>query len=170
MTRRSAAERDAVADAMATLVRADGRISVFEYCLSRLVGDELRESSSPTTRPGTGRRTLRDARQSVLTLFGILARVGHSDPEAARRAFAAGVAHTLPGTEARFTVPAGGVLELESVWPELDGLRPAEKSRLVAGAVVVISEDGLTTVPEVELLRTICLILHSPLPPLPVPG
>lgn len=170
LTHRSPAERDAVADAMATLVRADGRISVFEYCLSRLVGDELRESSAPASRPGGGRGTLRGAQRSVATLFSFLAQVGHPDPGAAERAFAAGMAHTLPGAGVRFAVPAGGVLELESVWPELDGLQPAEKSRLVAGAVAVISHDGVMTVPEVELLRTICLILHSPLPPLPVPA
>jgi hypothetical protein len=34
----------------------------------------------------------------------------------------------------------------------------------VAGVVAVIAEDGVTTVTEMELLRTICGILHCPLP------
>ena len=34
----------------------------------------------------------------------------------------------------------------------------------MAGVVAVISDDGVTTVTELELLRTICAILHSPLP------
>ncbi|ROO61100.1 Zn-dependent protease with chaperone function [Micromonospora sp. Llam0] len=170
LTRRPPAERDAVADAMATLVRADGRISVFEYCLSRLVGDELRESLTPSSRSGNGRGTLRGAPRAVGTLFSVLAQAGHPDPATAERAFAAGTAQTLPQSDVRFSAPANGVLELESAWPQLDGLRPAEKARLVAGAVAVISHDGVMTVPEIELLRTICLILHSPLPPLPVPA
>ncbi|WFE20885.1 M48 family metallopeptidase [Solwaraspora sp. WMMD937] len=170
LAQRSPADRDALADAMATLVRADGRISVFEYCLSRLVGDELRESLRPSSQPGHGRRTLRASQPAVQTLLSVLAQAGHPDPAAAQRAFAAGAAHALPEASARFTPPAGGVLELESVWPLLDELRPVEKSRLVAAAVAVIGHDGVMTVPEVELLRTICLILHSPLPPLPVPA
>ena len=40
--------------------------------------------------------------------------------------------------------------------------------------VAVISHDGQMTVTELELLRTICAILHCPLPPLsdlaPVPA
>ncbi|MFY1699356.1 MULTISPECIES: M48 family metallopeptidase [unclassified Solwaraspora] len=170
LAQRSPADRDALADAMATLIRADGRISVFEYCLSRLVGDELRESLRPSSRSGHGRRTLRASQPAVQTLLSVLAQAGHPDPAAAQQAFAAGAAHALPQASARFTPPAGGVLELESVWPVLDELRPAEKSRLVAAAVAVIGHDGVMTVPEVELLRTICLILHSPLPPLPVPA
>ncbi|WFE29241.1 M48 family metallopeptidase [Solwaraspora sp. WMMD791] len=170
LAQKSPADRDALADAMATLIRADGRISVFEYCLSRLVGDELRESLRPSSRPGRGRRTLRASQPAVQTLLSVLAQAGHPDPAAAQQAFAAGAAHALPQASARFTPPAGGVLELESVWPVLDELRPAEKSRLVAAAVAVIGHDGVMTVPEVELLRTICLILHSPLPPLPVPA
>ncbi|MDG4771764.1 M48 family metallopeptidase [Solwaraspora sp. WMMD792] len=170
LAQRSPAERDTLADAMATLVRADGRISVFEYCLSRLVGDELRESLRPSSQPGHGRGTLRASQPAVQTLLSMLAQAGHPDPAAAQRAFAAGAAHALPQASVRFTPPAGGVLELESVWPLLDELRPVEKSRLVAAAVAVIGHDGVMTVPEVELLRTICLILHSPLPPLPVPA
>mgnify|MGYP000725355460 CR=1 FL=1 len=167
LAQRSPAERETVADAMATLVRADGRVSVFEYCLARLVGDELRGSVRPPSRPGNGRRTLGASQPAVQTLLSVLAQAGHPDPAAAQRAFAAGAAQTLPQSDVRFSAPANGVLELESTWPQLDGLRPAEKARLVAGAVAVISHDGVMTVPEIELLRTICLILHSPLPPLP---
>jgi hypothetical protein len=37
---------------------------------------------------------------------------------------------------------------------------------LVAATVDVISHDGQMTVAETELLRTVCALLHCPLPPL----
>lgn len=45
-------------------------------------------------------------------------------------------------------------------------LQPAAKERLVGALVVAISHDGRMTVAESELLRTICAVLHCPLPPL----
>lgn len=165
---RSPAEQDAVLNAVATLIHADGGLSVFEYCLSRLLSDELRESGRPVPHWRARRHQVRDARGATATLLAVLAQAGHAEPVAAGRAFAAGVAEVLAGSQAAYAPPARGVLELESVWPELDDLRPRDKARLVAAAVVVISHDGVMTGAEIELLRTICALLHSPLPPLPL--
>ena len=44
----------------------------------------------------------------------------------------------------------------------LDRLGGPEKEDLVT----VIGHDGVTTVPEIELLRTVCALLRCPLPPL----
>ena len=46
----------------------------------------------------------------------------------------------------------------------MSGLSPDATQQLVAGVVAVISDDGITTVTEMELLRTICSLLHCPLP------
>lgn len=61
--------------------------------------------------------------------------------------------------------PDQGVLALDAVWSTLDSLDPRDKSLLVGAAVDVISQDGVMTVTEMELLRTICGLLHCPLPP-----
>lgn len=66
--------------------------------------------------------------------------------------------------------PAEGVAALERVWPALDGLNPADKELLLQAMVTVIGHDGELTVTELELLRTICAMLHCPLPPLVQPS
>ncbi|MDG4798569.1 M48 family metallopeptidase [Micromonospora sp. WMMD1082] len=149
-----------------TLIHADGAINVTEYCLSRLLLAELEESLRPDSRWRTDRRTLTDARSAAGYLLATLAQVGHPDQAAAERAFQAGIATLLPGTTLPYAPPENGVLALETAWPVLDGLRPADKERLVAATVAVISHDGMMTVPEIELLRTICGLLHCPLPPM----
>jgi hypothetical protein len=62
------------------------------------------------------------------------------------------------------------VAALEAVWSPLDGLNLADKELLVQSLVTVTSHDGELTVSEVELLRTICAVLHCPLPPGAEPG
>ena len=52
----------------------------------------------------------------------------------------------------------------------LDALDPLAKQMLVEALTVAISHDGRTTVAEAELLRTICAMLHCPLPPMLQPA
>lgn len=61
---------------------------------------------------------------------------------------------------------AGGVVGLDEVWPVLDGLAGRDKEAVVASMVSVLGHDGVLAVPEIELLRTVCAMLHCPLPPL----
>ncbi|SCG64735.1 M48 family metallopeptidase [Micromonospora halophytica] len=149
-----------------TVIRADGAIDVSEYCLSRLLLNGLQESLHPDSRWRADRRRLTDARSAAASLLTVLAQAGHTERAAAERAFAAGVAALRPGTTLPYSPPDDGVLALETAWPVLDGLRPSDKERLVAATVAVISHDGTMTVPEIELLRTVCGLLHCPLPPM----
>ena len=69
-----------------------------------------------------------------------------------------------PGAGYPYAPPAQGVLALENAWPSLVGMPPEDTQRLVGGVVATIADDGKTTLTELELLRTMCAILHCPLP------
>jgi hypothetical protein len=58
------------------------------------------------------------------------------------------------------------VLALDAVWEPLDALDPLARQALVEGITATISHDGRVNVAEAELLRTICGVLHCPLPPM----
>ena len=73
---------------------------------------------------------------------------------------------TAKGDQARYRAPARPVQALEQVWPSLDLLHPMAKKLLVEAVTIAASHDGRVSVAEAELLRTICAILHCPLPPL----
>jgi Zn-dependent protease with chaperone function len=164
LKQRSVDERTAVINQVSQLVHADGVITAHEYCLSRLVFSELGASIKPPSnwRPETGR--LHHSRDAVITLLTVVAYAGNPDPAGARRAFEAGLARALPGLSAPYAPPAEGVTALERAWPVLSRLTPTDTQTLVAGVVATIAEDGQTTVTEMELLRTICGLLHCPLP------
>jgi hypothetical protein len=144
------------------LARADSRITVFEYCLTRLLVADLLPGA-----PGRGTPAPAEAvGPAVATLLATLAQAGNPDPAAAQQAFDAGVQRLLPGDRVPYAPPPDGPVALEPAWPVLDGLSPSARQRLVAAAVDVIGNDGQMTVTEAELLRTVCALLRCPLPPL----
>jgi hypothetical protein len=146
------------------LAQADGQVDLHEYCLSRLLYRELYESMHRTT-PWPGRRPPREAvNQAAATLLAVLADGGRQDRAAAGAAYRAGLAQVVPGAALPFA-PVSAVA-LERVWPVLDVMDGPEKQFLVGGVVTVIGNDGVMTVAEIELLRTVCALLHCPLPPI----
>jgi len=166
LRRRPRPRQDAVLACIHALTQADGILDVHEYCLSRLLHRELYESMYRTS-PWAGRRQPQEVvHRAVATLLAILAQAGHADPAAAQAAYLAGLAQVVPGRHLPYAPPPAGAVALEGLWPALDAMDGPEKQFLVTGVVTVIGHDGVMTVSEIELLRTVCALLGCPLPPL----
>ncbi|SHF48168.1 Zn-dependent protease with chaperone function [Jatrophihabitans endophyticus] len=164
---RPAAERDAVQAALRELALVDGRVTVFEYALMRVVGVRLADAASPAARSRPGRTTLRSGTDAALTLLAVLAAVGHTDPAAAQHAFHAATTLLLPAaTGIAFAPPADPWRALDTGWDVLDALDPRHKQLLVEAMVAAVADDGVLRPAEAELLRAACAVLHCPLPPL----
>ena len=161
---RAEAEQQAALQAIYGLVNADGRISVFEYCLASMVASDVYQHLHPQSRWHMQRRPLRRARGEALTLLAVLAQESGSDAEGA---FQAGAAVAFPGEPAvQYVPPQRGVLDLEQGWHALRELDPEGKELLVRAAVTTIGHDRSLSVGELELLRTVCALLQCPLPAL----
>ncbi|MDH7453372.1 M48 family metallopeptidase [Luteimonas composti] len=154
-------------DTVHAIVHADGRVSLFEYCLGRLLEVQLREALDPGRYARFGRRKPGGVRREFATLLAVVAQAGHpGDPDGARRAYLAGMQRVLPRDHLPYAPPADGVLALDEVWGALDALDPLAKQVAVEAITDAVSHDGRVSVAEAELLRTICGVLHCPLPPL----
>lgn len=165
LCRRPRQEMSRVLDAIHAVVNADARVSVFEYCLGTLLRMQVRASLDPSRQQQFGRRRIADARREIATLLSVVARAGHDDGQDAQRAYLAGMQRVLPCDDLDFVVPSDGVIALEPVWPVLDALEPHAKQLLVEAVTAAVSHDGRIRVAESELLRTVCAVLHCPLPP-----
>jgi len=159
-------ELDAFLDPVHAVVHADGAVSLFEYCLGRLLQVQVRESLDPARHARFGRRKPGSVRQEFATLLAVVAHAGHDDPAAAQRAYLAGLQRVLPRDHLPYAPPAQGVLALDAVWEPLDALDPLAKQVLVEAITDAVGHDGRVAVAEAELLRTICGVLHCPLPPM----
>jgi Zn-dependent protease with chaperone function len=161
---------DALQRALDAVAQRDATVTLFEYCLTRLVASYIRDADAPRRRSKPGSAPGRAARQAAALLLGAIAQTGNDDPAQAQRAFAAALT-TLSGqpNDGRdYTVMAGklqsGWSVLDSAWPELDALEPRSKQLLVEAMVAAVRDDGQLTLREAELLRTSCALLHCPLP------
>ncbi|TYT25706.1 M48 family metalloprotease [Luteimonas viscosa] len=154
-------------DTVHAVVHTDGRVSLFEYCLGRLLEVQLRETLDPGRHARFGRRKPGNVRQEFATLLAVVAHAGNpSNPDDARRAYLAGMQRVLPRDHLPYAPPAEGVLALDAVWEPLDALDPLAKQVAVEAITDAVSHDGRVSVAEAELLRTICGVLHCPLPPM----
>ena len=158
-------ELEAFLDTVHAAVHVDGRVSLFEYCLGKLLDVQLRESLDPSRYARFGRRKPGQVRSEIATLLCVVAQEGHPDPAEAQRAYLAGMRHILPLDHLPY-LPREGPLALDGTWEPLDRLDPLAKQALVEAATVTIAHDGRMRVAEAELLRTVCAVLHCPLPPM----
>ena len=157
---------DAFMDAVHALVHADGQVSLFEYCLARLLTVQVRESLDPSRYARFGRRKPGSVRNEFATLLAVVAQAGHDDRASAQHAYLAGLQRVLPRDHMPYTPPTNGVVALDAVWEPLDALDPLAKQAMVEAVTAAVSHDGRVSVAEAELLRTICGALHCPLPPM----
>lgn len=166
LRRRPRPELATFLDTVHAVVHADDTVTLFEYCLGRLLEVQLRETLDPGRYARFGRRKPGNVKQEFSILLSIVAQAGNpGDALAAQRAYLAGMQRVLPRDHVPYAPPASGVQALDAVWEPLDALDPLAKEVMVEAITAAISHDGQVSVAESELLRTICGVLHCPLPP-----
>jgi Zn-dependent protease with chaperone function len=147
------------------LIQADGRVQLEEYCLATLVSTQVIEVLDPSKTAAAGSSKLPDCAADIVAVVATIARYGNDDAAEAARAFRLGMHEVLPDANADYAPPEDFVRALDQALPRLDRLVPAGKELLVRGLTRAVGADGLVSVSEAELLRTICAALHCPLPP-----
>jgi Zn-dependent protease with chaperone function len=157
------ADREALAGGIDSMVNADGTLTLSEYALARLARMHLHDQLERPARAGGDTLLLREA--DLVTVFSVLARAGSADPSVARGAFERGFGRALPGRRTEYHPPGAWASAMDEALDRLDGLRPADKSRLLDALALIVAQDGSLEVEEAEMLRAICGSLHCPLPP-----
>ena len=163
LRRLSLNEREQLHDAVDKLARADARIDVFECCLSLLLAASLTDLEGGALH---GSASLLQESAAVAVTFAILAARGSGDAAQARRAYDAGIAAVLPEQPPAYRDLPDWPQQLGAALTRLAGLRPFAKQVLIEGMVRCVAHDRKLSIEEGELLRTVCAVLHCPLPPI----
>ncbi len=164
LRRAPATQRKALAQLAAQLIHADERIDAFEFCLAKLLESLLNDALDAQVPHGTV--SLEDAQSAIHVLFATLAQLGAQDEQGARRAYEAGMSGVLPMRRPAYTALADWPRQLSDALPQLEVLHPFAKKVVIEGLVKTIASDEVMTEAESELLRTVCALMHCPLPPL----
>lgn len=158
--------REALLGVLNELAVADGSVSMFEYCVTRLVWSYLQDAANPHRRSKVGHGSLDRVRPTVTTLLATLAVAGAGDQESARRAYDSALRRLYPDAAAPPPRQVAWQQALDQGWAGLDGLAPKAKQALVEAMAVAVTADGTVTTAEAEMLRAACALMHVPLPAL----
>ncbi len=147
------------------LTAVSGRVEVFEYSLARLTASQIKDALHPQRSRPAGGKKLASRGDDAVAVMAVLAVHGHPDqPEAAQAAFAAGLDGLLASVPPSLPSIEGWPSRLDRALKRLDELTPKAKQKLVTGLARCVMHDQQVLVPEMELLRVICGLLHVPLP------
>eukprot|EP00752_Nemacystus_decipiens_P010739 g9561.t1 len=152
-----------------SLVRADGRVDLFEWVLQRLLVRHLDLHFDGTVDPRVQYYSLKPLAQPCSLVLSALAHLGQREVGAAEQAFAAGAGEL--GVTGVGLLDRGEV-KLKAVGEALDKLllaSPREKQKLVMACARTIAADGEVTRGEGELMRAVADSLGVPMPPM-LPG
>jgi len=157
-------ERETLQALVRGMAVADGRIDVFELCLTVLVSSSLCDELE--ARPPHGTRSLADEADALQVLFSTLARFGAPDALSARQAYEAGLGTVLQRHRPEYAAWPDWPRRLDAALQRVRRLQPFAKQALVEGLARTVAHDGAMSLAEAELLRTVCALLQCPLPPL----
>jgi Zn-dependent protease with chaperone function len=141
-----------------SLIEADGKVSLFEYTLHRILEKLLL--------PATPQPTQFFAVDSVMNEAALLlSAVAAASTADTARAFSIAAAQFNPGNPPAMANVAG-LASLDAALQKLSQSSPAVKVRLIDAAACAVAADGQVNVAEAELLRAMAVTLDVPLPPL----
>ncbi|WP_188150010.1 M48 family metallopeptidase [Teredinibacter waterburyi] len=142
-----------------TLIHADKKISLFEWCLHRIVTNNL---NPVTLSKGLSLLELKD---EISLIFSLVVYAGKSQSPGG--AFQKGI-NSLEVSKVKFTLSSEGFTfsKLDSALAAIANLKELEKPRLLKALAITIGSDNMVTTEEVELYRAIADSLNCPVPPL----
>jgi len=162
-----AADAEGFLEQVAALVRADDRVTPFEFALSKVLSVHLHDAVEPPAGVQWGSSVvLADRSTEVHRLLSALAQVGSTDRDAARSAFEGGVARLPKVRRAPYSPVDPWFQGLDEALERVDELAVLHKQRVVEALTAVVASDGQVTIAEAELLRALCEAIHCSIPPL----
>lgn len=155
-------------DRVKALIDADRQVSLFEFCLQRVVCHHLDRSFGVTNPPPIRFTTQASLDASAASILGVLALKGSDSPDAASNAYTTGFREWNAGITELPNLSNGSRMEFDGALYQFEQATPQLKSLLLRACAECISADREVTAVEYELLRTICSTLDCPLPPLAI--
>lgn len=152
-------------DLVEELIKADQRLSLFEYTLRCVLRRHLDAQFLPR-RPRAPQQ--RSRQKLAAPVAEVLALLAWAEPDQAAKAFAAGMREYLGGENTYRLPPLGecSLAQVDSALQILNQAVPPLKRRIVTACAACILANQHVSVREAELLRAICDTLECPLPPL----
>ncbi len=149
------------------LVRADGRVSLFEFALITFLQRHLGEDAAKSV--PVRYRSYKKVGTSLRQLFGLIARASSDDADMAERLYQDAIAGFFGANDPLVPRPEKVTLrQLKAALAQLNQLSPMLKPAIIDACGRCVLSDQKVTAAEYDLLRLIVDQLDCPMPPLMV--
>jgi len=167
LRQRPAPQLNFLIDLTARLIEIDGDIELHEFCFYRVLATNLRQVMHPSRRQKNKRANRKAVRDAAVDLLRVVAGYGHDNDTDGEAAFRSGLGKfgKWGDTYTYGSDFAATTSSLEKSLDQLVSLNSAGRQMLLDSVTTVVLHDDKLTVPEAELVRTICASLEIPLPP-----
>ncbi len=145
------------------LIKADGKINLFEFLLRQLIHHRVR----PPAKPKTHFSRLNQVARDVQVVLSALILSATSDQAAQQKLFTLYAAPLLP--KGRLLLPANRCFHIKTLAQSikrLGQLNPFLKRSLTNACADIARDDGVINTQEIQLVRLICLLADCPIPQL----
>lgn len=144
---------------LVTLIRADKKISLFEWCVFRIVTNNS-EAKVPASK-----YKLAQLPEEISILFSLIVHAGKSQSPGG--AFQKGI-ESLGLGKIKFTLNTSNFsfAKIDAAIDKLSDIKVLQKPRLLKAVAEIIAADGKVTPTEAELYRAIADSLDCPVPPI----
>ncbi len=159
-------ERRLLIDNTQQLVRADGRVSLFEFAMISFLQRHLGANAGAVVK--TKHRSYQTVKTPLHHLFSLMARAGSSSVDGASQLYGEAMAGFTSPTNQKPPADRVSMAELRDALVQLNSLSPLLKPAVIDACGHCVSHDGRVTVTEYEMLRLVADQLDCPMPPIAV--
>jgi len=166
LSRMSQSQYDEFMGIVTGLIRSDGQVSLFEWCMHTTLERHLGERFQPDSKHQPRNRRLARSIDDANLVLAIVARLGSQDATEAMLGWKAGIGRL---GASNLQMPAESQCTLRTLRASLNSLqriRFQDRKVLLEACEATIDHDGRTTIEEAELLRAIADSLGCPMPPI----
>lgn len=149
---------------LTALSHHDGRLSLFEFCLTRILAEHLAERADRA--PDIRFRRYGQLANQLQLVLSIMVHASGARAEAATELFQRAAGALLPAGRGLLEKKRCRLDTLELALTDLRDMLPMLKGPLIQGLADIVLSDGKVQVAEAELLRAIATLIDCPLPPL----
>lgn len=157
-------ERSTLIASTETLIRADGRLSLFELAMHTFLGRHLTMDSSRVV--PVRYRSYRPVEAQLQVVFSLMARAGADDAENRQRLYGEAMAGFTSGRKTTELLAEVTVSQLRQALMTLNRLSPLLKPGIIDACCHCVLADGQVRTTEYELIRLMADQLDCPMPPL----
>ena len=150
------------------LIKADGKISLFEFILGKILKRHLAPYFVTVDKQNVKFRSFGDIRNDVRHILSVLAYSGHTNIDEAKKAFHDGFRCLTSEETELLDSKQLSLKHLDQAFNRLEHSSPSIKREVIDAVVATIASDGQTTAKEAELLRCIGDAIDCPIPPMHV--